>query len=159
MRNLVAALLLIASPAWAGDPILPDNHITPGEIDASAGLEKICTVGYTKTVRNVSQTKKEHVYELYSITPVPGQYEVDHLISLQLGGTNSMKNLWPQSYFGEPWNARVKDALENELHRLVCDGKLPLAVAQNAIASDWIAAYCTYYNRKPASCFDYMKGK
>lgn len=159
MKKLLMILLLVPSLAWASDPILPNQHITPGEVDASAGLEKICTVGYTKTVRNVSESKKDHVYELYGIQRVPGQYEVDHLISLQLGGTNSMRNLWPQSYFGEPWNAHVKDGLENELNRLVCDGKIPLEIAQNAIATDWIAAYCTYYNRKPASCFDYMKGK
>lgn len=151
-------MLLVPSLAWGADPILPDSHMTPGEIDSSADLEKICTVGYTKTVRNVSQTKKEHVYELYGITPVPNHYEIDHLISLQLGGTNSMRNLWPQSYFSETWNARVKDSLENELNRLVCDGKLPLQEAQNAIAADWIAAYCKYYNRLPASCFEYMKG-
>ncbi len=158
MRNLVLVMLLVPSLAWGADPILPDSHITPGEIDATATTEKVCTVGYSRLVRNVSQSKKEHVYELYGITPVPHQYEVDHLISLQLGGTNSMRNLWPQSYFTETWNARVKDALENELHRLVCDGKLPLLVAQNAIAGDWIAAYCTYYNKLPASCFEYMKG-
>ena len=158
MKKLLIILLLISSPAWAGDPILPDSHMTPGEIDATATTEKVCTSGYSKSVRNVSETKKDHIYELYGITRVPGQYEIDHLISLQLGGTNSMKNLWPQAYFGEPWNARVKDDLENTLHRMVCDGKIPLAQAQNAIAANWIAAYCTYNNKKPGSCMDYMKG-
>ena len=28
------------------------------------------------------------------------------------------------------WNAHVKDALENRLHELVCDGHLPLATAR-----------------------------
>jgi hypothetical protein len=159
MRKLAIILCLLPSLAWAQDPILPNPVMTPGEVDESATLEKVCTVGYSASVRNVPQSKKNHVYELYNITPVPNSYEIDHLISLQLGGTNSMRNLWPQAYFGEPWNARVKDSLENELHRLVCDGKIPLNVAQNAIAADWIAAYCTYYNKKPGSCHDYMNNK
>ena len=43
------------------------------------------------------------------------------------------------------WNARVKDALEDRLHDLVCDGRLDLATAQRDISSDWIAAYKKYF--------------
>jgi len=159
MRNLALAMLLMPSLAWGADPILPDSHMTPGEVDPNATLEKVCTVGYTKTVRNVSSSKKDHVYELYGIKRVPNQYEVDHLISLELGGTNSMRNLWPQAYHTETWNAYIKDGLEHQLNRMVCDGKLSLEEAQKAIATDWIKAYCTYYNKKPSSCFEYVKGK
>jgi hypothetical protein len=70
-----------------------------------------------------------------------------------------MRNLWPQSFFTETWNARVKDVLEHQLNRMVCDGKISLEAAQKAIATDWIKAYCTYYNKLPSSCFEYMKGK
>ena len=49
---------------------------------------------------------------------------VTRLISLELGGSNSIRNLWPESYRTEPWNARTKDTLENRLHELVCSGKL-----------------------------------
>ena len=150
---------MITSPAWAGDPLLPNPHLTPGEVIPGVGLDKVCTVGYTKQVRNVPESKKDHIYELYGITRVPGQYEVDHLISLELGGSNSMRNLWPESYFTVTWNARVKDGLEHELNRLVCTGKITLQEAQKAIATDWIAAYCKYYNHLPASCAAYMEKK
>ena len=161
MRNLSIALLwiLCLGPAWAGDPILPNSVMTPGDINPNSTLDKVCSVGYTKTVRHVSQSKKDHVYELYGITKVSGQYEVDHLISLELGGSNSMRNLWPQSYFTETWNARVKDGLEHALNRMVCDGKISLEEAQRAIATDWIAAYCKYTNKLPASCDTYMEKK
>ena len=158
MRNLILVLCLLPSLAWAQDPILPDTHMTPGDT-LPVGLDKVCTVGYTKTVRNVSQSKKDHVYELYGITPIPHHYEIDHLISLELGGSNSMRNLWPQSYFTETWNARLKDGLEHALNRMVCDGRLSLEEAQKAIATDWIAAYCKYYNRLPGSCATYMEKK
>lgn len=159
MRKLLSILLLISTPAWAGpNPIKPDPFITPGDVNAAATVEMICTTGYSATVRNVTQSTKDKVFDLYDLNRVPGLYEVDHLVSLQLGGTNNIANLWPQHYFIQPWNAKVKDALENHLRRQVCDGKMTLQEAQKAIAEDWIKAYCKYYNKKPSSCYDYMKG-
>jgi len=74
---------------------------------------------------------------------VRGAYEVDHLISLELGGSNDITNLWPEAYAGA-WGARSKDALENRMHRLVCAGQLDLAQAQREIATDWVEAYRRY---------------
>jgi hypothetical protein len=62
------------------------------------------------------------------------------LIPLELGGSNSMRNLWPEAY-GLVWGAHVKDQLENRLHKSVCEGSLPLETAQHWIAEDWIATY------------------
>ena len=70
-----------------------------------------------------------------------GDYEIDHLIPLELGGSNSVKNLWPESYRTSRWNARVKDRLEDKLHELVCNGQLDLKTAQQVIAANWIEAY------------------
>jgi len=74
---------------------------------------------------------------------------VTRLVPLELGGSNSVKNLWPQSYLTSPWNARVKDRLEARLHALVCSGKLDLKTAQRAIASNWIEAYQRYVGPVP----------
>jgi hypothetical protein len=104
----------------------------------------ICIVGYTKRVRNVPAAVKRHVYEEYGAVKRPGAYEVDHLIPLELGGSNSIRNLWPESY-GIEWNARIKDELENRLHVLVCDGRVSLPEAQHAIATDWTMAYKRYF--------------
>jgi hypothetical protein len=100
------------------------------------------------TVRNVSNATKQQVFKLYGLTRTTGwcapkNCEVDHLISLELGGSNSVKNLWPQPYAGK-WNAHIKDKLENKLHRLICDGTLTPKQAQDAISHDWISAYKKY---------------
>ncbi len=122
-------------------PLLPDVSKTPGDtLDVTR--DDICVAGYTKTVRSVPKAVKDAVYASYGIgRHAPGEYEMDHLISLELGGSNSVRNLWPQSYKTSPWNAHVKDKLENRLHADVCSGKLDLKAAQQEIARDWIACY------------------
>jgi hypothetical protein len=95
----------------------------------------------------VPESVKNRVYQEYGIwSHKAREYEVDHLISLELGGSNSIRNLWPQSYSGA-WNAHIKDRLEDKLHALVCSGSLDLKTAQRAISADWIAAYNKYVGR------------
>lgn len=136
-----------AAPQDQGiSPLLPDSKMTPGAtLPVATG--DICVSGYSQKVRNVPADVKQQVYAEYGITShQPGEYEVDHLISLELGGSNSIKNLWPQSYLTQPWNAHVKDKLENELHAEVCSGKVDLPTAQHDISTDWIAAYKKYFH-------------
>ena len=94
--------------------------------------------------------EKRAVYAAYGIAHwTKGEYEVDHLISLSLGGSNSQKNLWPESYLTEPWNAHTKDQLEYRLLTLVRAGKVDLHTAQQEMAQDWIAAYKKYVSPVP----------
>ncbi|MGI4790929.1 MAG: hypothetical protein ACRYFS_19030 [Janthinobacterium lividum] len=130
----------------ANSPLLPDPKMSPGAT-LPVTKDDLCVPGYTKKVRNVPADVKKQVYAEYGITShKPGEYEVDHLISLELSGSNSIKNLWPQSYETQPWNAHVKDALENKLHEEVCSGQIDLPTAQHDIATDWIAAYKKYFH-------------
>lgn len=143
------ALLLISSACLAESPIMPDPRLTPGDI-LSTDPDEICVPGYSKRVRNVSRETKELAYRQYGISSrQPGEYEVDHLISLELGGSNAIENLWPESFLTQPMNAHVKDELENTLHALVCGGKISLAEAQKAIATNWVQAYETYVGHRP----------
>jgi len=130
-------------------PIVPDPKLTPGDT-FDVTTQDLCVPGYAKKVRNVPEEVRRQVYREYGITSHGrGDYEVDHLISLELGDSNSIKNLWPESYRTSPWNARVKDRLEDKLHQLVCSGQLDLKTAQEAIASNWIEAYQKYVSPNP----------
>lgn len=124
----------------------PDRRLTPGSVLATSTVPKVCTAGYTRTVRNVPTGTREQVYAAYAIAypPAAGSYELDHLIPLELGGDNAVTNLWPQPYHRGAGSADVKDHLENHLHALVCSGQVALSDAQQAIAGDWWVAAARY---------------
>jgi hypothetical protein len=122
---------------------LPDPRCTPGSVDPSITQANIgstiCRSGYTKTVRppesQTEQFKFDVAYPAYG-TPKSEATELDHLVSLELGGSNDATNLWPES----PPTPNPKDKVENALNAAVCDGRVKLAAAQQAIASDWLTA-------------------
>jgi hypothetical protein len=144
----VIFLFSLASPAAMERGSLPDPRLTPGDTLGVTRMD-ICTPGYTKVVRAVPAAVKREVFAAYGRLRRKGVCcEADHLISLELGGSNRLQNLWPEPY-DITWNAHVKDRLENRLHELVCTGQLDLAIAQKAIATDWISAYQRYEGPNP----------
>lgn len=116
---------------------LPDSTCTPGAI-LTTDPSVFCVSGYTQTVRNVSDSVRRQVFAEYGIDySLHGNYEVDHLISLELGGSNDISNLWPEPYYVTD-GARTKDKLENYLHSQVCSGAMAAQEAQREISSDWV---------------------
>ncbi|MCL4505530.1 MAG: HNH endonuclease [Chloroflexi bacterium] len=125
---------------------LQDSACTPGDILPDATREMICVPGYSKTVRNVTTSTKNKVYANYGITShVAGEYEIDHLVSLELGGSNDISNLWPEAAEPRP-GFHEKDKVENWLHDQVCSGAIALKDAQVQIATNWL----DIYQRMPA---------
>ena len=120
--------------------LLPDKLCTPGSILTNVTDKDVCVHGYTEKVRNVPQSLKREVFAQYGITKDFGTFEIDHLVSLELGGSNDISNLWPEAY-ANPNGARVKDQVENYLHAQVCKGNITLGVAQDAIRDDWTKVY------------------
>ena len=147
---------------------LPDPQLHPGATNTALTQAQLCAAGFsTSTIRPpVSYTDQLKRLELgtggsirapsgkvYAVVgeQLPGtvaDYELDHLISLELGGNpEDPANLWMQ-----PWErkadhlaapgqgAESKDVVENRLHREVCAGTIALADAQHEIATDWTSA-------------------
>ena len=120
---------------------LQDLACTPGDIFPNATKADICTPGYARSVRNVSTRVKSQVYSEYGvISHSPGEYEIDHLVSLQLGGSNDISNLWPEAATPTP-GFHEKDRVENYLHDEVCSGAITLKQAQIEIATNWLTVY------------------
>jgi hypothetical protein len=128
---------------------LPNPRLTPG-VALTTSAAGVCRPGYAARVRDVPESEKEAVYARYGVAHAPYAHEVDHLVSLELGGSNAVANLWPEPYAGR-WGAHTKDALENRLHDLVCSGAIGLRYAQRIEARDWVAAYRRYVGSPPAA--------
>jgi hypothetical protein len=137
----------------------PKPAITPGALNpqvTQANIRStICVPGYTRGIRPPERytegLKREGVRAYGYADRRLRDYEEDHLISLELGGSpDSPRNLWPEPHhvIGS-WGSYAKDRLENRLHRLVCRGRLSLAQAQYDISHDWIAAYRKYVGPRP----------
>jgi hypothetical protein len=128
---------------------LPNPRLTPGVV-LTTSAAAVCRPGYAARVRDVPESEKEAVYARYGVAHAPYAHEVDHLVSLELGGSNTVANLWPEPYAGR-WGAHTKDALENRLHELVCAGAIGLRYAQRMEARNWVAAYRRYVGSPPAA--------
>jgi hypothetical protein len=124
----------------------PNRNLTPGAT-RQVTISEVCSAPQEEVVGDVSISLRQKVLQEYGIASArPEDYEIDYLIAPRLGGTEDIRNLWPEPYQAKVWNAFVKDALEQRLHELVCDGRLDLQTAQREIATDWIAAYKKYFH-------------
>lgn len=127
---------------------LPDNACTPGEADPRVTQDNIhttiCVSGYSASVRppeSVTNKIKKEQLPAYGDSDSMTNYELDHLISLELGGCpDCVANLWPEPY-NITLGAHQKDTVENYLHKQVCNGAMTLHDAQEEIATDWVAVY------------------
>ena len=139
----ILIIFLLSFPAFA-------SHIR------TTDLIDVCT-SHTVIYRNVPQTLKKRVYKRDGVSggnhtgicAVTEGCEVDHRVSLELGGSNDISNLMIQPYAGN-CNAHQKDALEDRLHSLVCKKEISLNSAQSLIYKDWAAGYKKYVN--PLGC-------
>jgi hypothetical protein len=99
------------------------------------------------TERLPQEEEKAKTYEWYNL-PLPSNNsgenqtcELDHLISLELGGADTLANIWPQcgpSGVALPQRFfKEKDTVENFLAMQVREGQMDLSEAQKGIATDW----------------------
>ena len=155
MRRLAlfAAASMLPMAAYARQPSLPDPIDTPGAVNPSISQANIrgtiCQLDWVQSHQpspayvNALKLRQLTAWQGYVSRSNPDAYEEDHLIPLALGGAaTDQHNLWPEPLIsGDGWDADLKRGLERVLHRLVCEGRLPLVLAQRAIALDWTASY------------------
>jgi hypothetical protein len=124
----------------------PRANLTPGAT-LPLTTAQVCAGSPEQTIRAVPISLQREVFAMYGVKKAaPEAYEVDYLITPELGGATDIRNLWPEPYYDTAWNAHVKDQLEERLHEMVCRGDVDLATAQQDISKDWIAAYRKYFH-------------
>jgi len=116
-------------PAHHG--LLPDPKLTPGQI-----------AKHDKDRRDVSEEMEKKVFARYHLSwERRGEFKVDHLIPRELGGADTITNLWPQSVRVKPYDADRKELLTQVIIQKVRSGQMTLVEAQEAIRRDWIDAF------------------
>ena len=130
-----------------------DRRCSPGAYYSALTTAVICASTFrTGTIRNVPESEKFAVEREYGMTarPYGRTIEIDHIVALEIGGSNDIANLFPEPGSG-PNDYRVKDSLENRAHDMVCAGQLSLHTAQASMAADWEALYRRLFGVVPAS--------
>jgi hypothetical protein len=142
-RGLTLAALLSLAACGCGRTDAADITRAPvsgainPDISQANVRATVCRLGYTKTVRPPKEWTQSIKHQLLVEQKLPGSvkdYELDHLVPLELGGhPTSASNLWLQR-----WDeARKKDEQEAALRKSVCAGHLTLEQAQERIRLKW----------------------
>ena len=124
-RTLVLAAYLISRPV---PTLTPGAVCSPADPDfaayASPSHVAICRRHVTRAVRRA-------VFAAYGIPQRNWRlYELDHLIPIAIGGSNSPRNLWPELLS----DAGQKDRLEARLARELRAGRIDQAGALRGLA-------------------------
>jgi len=132
--TLLLSLILLAANACAEDLLLPNPKLTPGKIARR-----------DKDQHGVSIAMEQKVFARYRIPwSRRAEFKIDHLIPLELGGADSVENLWPQNRRVKPYGVERKELLTRCLLLRIAQGRITLAQAQTAMQEDWIDAFIDY---------------
>ena len=126
----------------------PDRRCSPGAYSAGLTARVLCSAGFrTSAIRDVGQSLKYRVEREYRLAArhYGRALEIDHIVPLELGGSNAVANLFPEASPGY----HAKDRLENRLHELVCARRMTLRAAQRGIAANWVALYRRVFRSAP----------
>lgn len=163
-RYALAALLLGIGIFWGGRHrrnqqgrlpatlkagVFPNRALTPGAV-RSVEQKDVCAADNNDPAWLIPASVEQKVLREYGISGSRAKdYQLDYLIPPSLGGTPDVQNVWPEPYSNPGWNAHDKDALENRLRQLVCEGRLSLPEAQRDLSGDWTKAYRKYFHTSP----------
>jgi hypothetical protein len=148
--NVGATMLLARRTKTSGCKLgpNPDRRCSPGAYSSGLTRTVLCSPSFrTSTIRNVPDSERHAVEIEYGLQPrgYGSPLEIDHIISLELGGSNSIANLYPERAPGY----HLKDKLENRLHDMVCSGGIALRAAQAGIARNWQGLFANAFGSTP----------
>jgi hypothetical protein len=122
----------------------PDPKCTPGSLNPSVKVQTLKSPGFsTQCIRNQAtgsnETQKSIVFKWYGV-PSDSTCEKDHFVPLEMGGADTLDNIWPQcgpsGATGTNRYFRQKDTVEGYLARQV-KGGMSQQAAEQGVKSDW----------------------
>jgi hypothetical protein len=120
----------------------PNKNITPGNI-LTMDATFLCIPGTPEKLHkdSIPESVVKQVFANYHITyPTTKAYQIDKYIPYSLGGSDNIKNLWPQGETPAP-GYKEKDIAEKYLYDLMCNKTINITTAQERIKTDWVKVY------------------
>ncbi|MEY2505970.1 MAG: hypothetical protein QOH01_299 [Verrucomicrobiota bacterium] len=128
---LLTGFLICAESALAQEALLPNPKLTPGRV-----------ANHDKDRAGVTLAMEQKVFARYRLPWASRPaFKIDHLIPVELGGADTIDNLWPQSLRARPYGAERKELLAEVFRLKIARGQMTLAQAQEQIGKDWIDAF------------------
>lgn len=126
-----AIAFFMGTDGRAQESLVPNPKRTPGRVARS-----------DKERSGVTLKMEQKVFARYHLPwSRRAEFKIDHLIPTELGGADTVDNLWPQSVRARPYGADRKELLVEVLLEKIRTGKMTLAQAQEEISRDWIDAF------------------
>lgn len=123
--------LFLAPFTGAQEYLLPNPKLTPGRIAQSEKDRRVVTI-----------EMEQKVFARYRLPwSSRAAFKIDHLIPLELGGADTIDNLWPQRLRARPYGPDRKELLTEVLLQRIARKQITLTAAQEQISRDWIDAF------------------
>jgi hypothetical protein len=123
--------LFLTTAGYAVEPLVPNPKLTPGKVAQR-----------DKDRSGVTVAMEQKIFARYRLPwSRRAEFKIDHLIPRELGGADTLDNLWPQSIRAKPYGADRKELLTEVLVARIAKGQITLAQAQEQISKDWIDAF------------------
>jgi len=127
----LVGFLILSGNARAQNALLPNPKLTPGRVAEQE-----------KDRAGVTAAMERKVFARYRLPWARrAEFKIDHLIPRELGGADTVDNLWPQSLRAKPYGADRKELLTEVLLTRIARGQMTLAQAREQISRDWIDAF------------------
>jgi len=130
-----------------GQLAMPNPKLTPGQV-AITDVTTVCAQNkrvkglFSRVNPTMSLSEQQAVFAEYGIALNKEKlYSLDFLVPQLLGGANTVQNIWPIKNIVA---FHEKERLGLLMHIVVCHGEIPLATAQQDIATDWGKLYIKY---------------
>ena len=128
---IIVITAILAATGRSQERLVPNPKLTPGRVARTE-----------KERAGITLKLEQKVFARYRL---PWErrtaFKIDRLIPTELGGADTLDNLWPQSVRARPYGTDRKELLTEVLLKKIRDGKLTIEQAQEAISRDWIDAF------------------
>jgi hypothetical protein len=128
---ILALSLAVAANVRPQDLLVPNPKLTPGRVARTE-----------KERGGVTLKLEQKVFARYRLPWTRrAEFKIDHLIPVELGGADTLDNLWPQSLRAKPYGGDRKELLTEVFLEKIRTGRMTLGQTQEEIRKDWIDAF------------------